>query len=217
MNRSLAPALETLSVAAGSPSIYRNGDAVLLKRLSHHAARFVRGTCSLIRARMYLRKANQRGRLVGVRGRPYVVNDGLLEIGDRVRLYSYLVRTELNVGPSARLTIGDDTFINNGVVLSCRGSIQIGARCQIAPQVVIMDNDYHGVDDRSEVPPSSPVIIEDDVWLATRSTILRGVRVGRGAVVAAGAVVTRDVPPFTLVAGVPARIVRQISPSCESA
>jgi len=136
---------------------------------------------------------------------------GRLEIGNRVRIHSYLARTELNVGPGARLVVGDDTFINNGVVLSCRGEIRIGARCQIAPQVVIMDNDYHGVENRGEVPPASPVIIEDDVWLATRVTVLRGVTIGRGAVAAAGAVVTKDVPPYTLVAGVPARAIRRIN------
>jgi maltose O-acetyltransferase len=57
------------------------------------------------------------------------------------------------------------------------------------------------------------VIIEDNVWLATRCTILKGVTIGHGAVVAAGAVVTRDVPPYTLVGGVPAKIIRYIEPA----
>ncbi len=179
-------------------------------RTSWSLRRLIRGALALLSARLYLRKAFHLGRLVGVRGRPYVVADGRIEIGDRVRIYSYLHRTELNVGRGATLSVGDDTFINNGVVLSCRKELRIGARCQVAPQVIVMDSDYHEVDDRTGEAKEAPVVIEDDVWLATRAMILRGVTVGRGAVVAAGAVVTKDVPPYTLVAGVPARTVRSL-------
>ncbi|MBN4056316.1 hypothetical protein JYT20_01205 [Rhodothermus sp. AH-315-K08] len=74
-----------------------------------------------------------------------------------------------------------------------------------------MDCDFHGVENRASPGKTSPIVIEDDVWLATRATILRGVRIGRGAVVAAGAVVTKDVEPYTLVAGVPAKQIRKLS------
>jgi acetyltransferase-like isoleucine patch superfamily enzyme len=75
-----------------------------------------------------------------------------------------------------------------------------------------MDNDFHGVDRRDQAKPPARILIEDNVWLATRCTVLKGVTIGTGAVVAAGAVVTKDVPPYTLVAGVPARIIRHITP-----
>jgi len=74
-----------------------------------------------------------------------------------------------------------------------------------------MDCDFHGVDNRTETAPAAPIIVEDDVWLATRVTILKGVRIGRGSVVAAGAVVTKDVAPYTLVGGVPARLIRSLN------
>ena len=58
---------------------------------------------------------------------------------------------------------------------------------------------------------SKPIIIEDDAWLATRCMVLKGVTIGKGAVVAAGAVVTKDVPPYTMVAGVPAKAIKKIN------
>jgi len=77
--------------------------------------------------------------------------------------------------------------------------------------VTVLDCDYHGVDDRDGGGKCAPVIIEDDVWLGTRAIVLRGVRIGTGSVVAAGAVVTKDVAPHTLVGGVPARALRKTS------
>ncbi|MFC5535793.1 acyltransferase [Rhodocytophaga aerolata] len=79
-----------------------------------------------------------------------------------------------------------------------------------------MDNDFHGVENRATPEKPAPVIIEDNVWLATRCTILKGVTIGKGAVVAAGAVVTKDVPPYTLVGGVPAKVIRYLTPSCHT-
>ena len=125
------------------------------------------------------------GKDVRLRGRPHLRTDGLIRIGDRVSIHSYLQRTQLSAGVGACLEIGDDTFVNNGVVLSARCQIKIGKRCHIAPQVVIMDCDYHSVEDRASVGKISPVLVGDDVWVATRATILRGVSIGQGAVVAA--------------------------------
>jgi len=102
--------------------------------------------------------------------------------------------------------------VNTGTSISARASVSIGARCQIANHVLIMDSDFHGLSERDKPEPPAPIVIEDDVWIAVRATVLKGVHIGRGAVVAAGAVVTRDVPPYTLVAGVPAHPVRRITP-----
>jgi acetyltransferase-like isoleucine patch superfamily enzyme len=71
---------------------------------------------------------------------------------------------------------------------------------------MIRDDDEHYVGDGS---PTAPVTIGDHVWLGTRAIILKGVTIGDGALVAAGAVVTKDVPPKTLVGGVPARVIRE--------
>jgi acetyltransferase-like isoleucine patch superfamily enzyme len=88
--------------------------------------------------------------------------------------------------------------------------VTIGANVRIAPYTIILDSDFHDVIDHFSEGRSAPVVIEDNVWIATRATILKGVRIGRNSVVAAGAVVTHDVPPNTIVAGVPARVIRAI-------
>jgi maltose O-acetyltransferase len=76
----------------------------------------------------------------------------------------------------------------------------------------MMDNDFHRLEPerRDERPPSAPIVLEENVWLGVRAIVLRGVTVGAGSVVAAGSVVSRDVPPRVLVGGVPARVIRQL-------
>lgn len=174
------------------------------------------GAWRLACARWSLRQC-KRGRWVRTRGFPLVEGRGEIQIGNGVAIWSHLARTQLSAGPGARLSIGDHTFVNTGASISARKQVSIGSRCQIANHVVIMDNDFHGLEDRDRPEPPEAIIIEDDVWLAVRSTVLKGVRIGRGAVVAAGAVVVNDVPPYTLVAGVPARSVRQLRPPSEQA
>jgi len=171
--------------------------------------KWLKGIASIIRARLWLRSCELGGPRVRLRGRPHVSARGRVRIGDDVSIHSFLHRVQLSAGPGATLDIGEGTFINNGTVLSARDRVSIGRNCQIAPHVIAMDCDFHGVDDRSEAP-TAPIIVEDDVWLATRVTLLKGVRIGQGSVVAAGSVVTKDVPPYTLVAGVPARPIRSI-------
>ena len=172
--------------------------------------KIIRLVATIMWARVALRRCTLEGPRVRLRGFPHVTAKGRLTIGDNVSIHSFLHRVQLSAGEGAELTIGRDSFINNGVVLSAREKVQIGSRVQIAPLTVIMDCDYHGVDDLHGEKPTAPIIIEDDVWLATRCTILKGVKIGRGSVVAAGAVVTKDVPPYTLVGGIPAKPIRTI-------
>lgn len=148
------------------------------------------------------------GRRVTARGFAQVDAQGEIVLGSGVKVWSHIHQTQLSAAQGAYLEIGEGTFINVGCVISARKWVKIGQNCQIANQVIIMDSDFHGVENRHQVPVSEPVIIEDNVWLATRCTILKGVRIGQGAVVAAGAVVTHDVPAYTLVGGVPAKVIR---------
>ena len=106
------------------------------------------------------------------------------------------------------VSIGTGTRINADVILDCRGGIEIGDHMSISPQVAIVtaDHDHHAADFALR---HRRVVIEDHVWIGMRATILPGVRIGRGAVVAAGAVVTKDVEPRSIVAGVPARRVAE--------
>jgi acetyltransferase-like isoleucine patch superfamily enzyme len=117
--------------------------------------------------------------------------------------------------------IGEGTNITPGLIVNdgYSGLCQIGKRVSIATNVTLVvdsnPNNSHLANEpyvREHLIKQAPVVIEDDVWLGTNAVVLPGVRVGRGAIVAAGAVVTRDVSPFTVVAGVPARPVRALVP-----
>jgi acetyltransferase-like isoleucine patch superfamily enzyme len=127
-------------------------------------------------------------------------------------------------GRSPKIVIGDGTSIQLYFHCGAAQSVRIGNDVMIAGRVLITDHD-HTVD-HPQLPPlkcrelnSSPVVIEDGAWLGEGCVILKGVTVGRRAVVGANAVVTKDVAPFTIVGGVPAREIRKIkveSASCET-
>jgi tetrahydrodipicolinate N-acetyltransferase len=108
----------------------------------------------------------------------------------------------INIGA----VIGEGTMVDMNAVIGGRGAI--GKNCHIGAGAVIA-----GV---IEPPSAKPVVIEDDVLIGANAVILEGVRVGRGSVVAAGAVVTKDVPPNVVVAGTPARIIKEIDDQTRS-
>ena len=141
-----------------------------------------------------------------------------LVMGARVRVYTW---TEFNVDPSGLLEIGDDCVLV-GAVFMCAEHVRIGRRVIVSYNVTIADSDFHPVNpdarrldaianapggDRSGRPHfvSRPVVIEDDAWIGIGAIVLKGVTIGRGARVEAGAVVTHDVPAGAVVSGNPAR------------
>lgn len=160
-------------------------------------------------ARFHLRSATRLGRRVQLRGRPAVANQGVLTIGERVRLVSTVATLELVTLPGGRLEIGNNVFINYGSSLVASNHVKVGDDCLIGTHVMVMDCDFHRVEDKAWDTTGMPVILEDRVWLGNRSIVLKGVTIGHDAVVGAGSVVTKDVPPRTVVAGSPARVVRQ--------
>jgi acetyltransferase-like isoleucine patch superfamily enzyme len=155
-----------------------------------------------------LRSAEQRGPRLTLHGRLALQNQGRLVLGDRVRLVSTPYPLEIVTLPGGQIVLGTNVFINFGSSIVASNRITVGDDCLIGTHVMIMDCDFHRVVDKSWDTTGYPVTIEDRVWLANRSIVLKGVRVGHDAVVAAGAVVTRDVPPRSVVAGNPARVVK---------
>lgn len=108
------------------------------------------------------------------------------------------------------IVIGEHTTIGNDAFLDGREGLTIGACVNIAAEVRIYTQE-HDIDDPDFAPVGGPVLIEDYAYLGTRVTILPGVHIGRGAVIASGAVVTKDVAEYTLVGGVPAKPIRERS------
>lgn len=140
------------------------------------------------------------------------------------------IRGELTLfAHGGSIVIGDYCYVGEGARIWSAKSIKIGHRVLISHNVNIFDSDTHPIDDyegrhqqfKDIIATGHPrtldlreeaVVIEDDVLIACQSVILKGVTIGRGAVVGAGSVVTHDVAPFTLVAGNPARVIRAITP-----
>lgn len=152
---------------------------------------------------------------------PYITNSGRIVIGDRVLLSGRSSMTFGRVHDSVpELLIGSDTFIGHGCSFHIGKSITIGNHCLLAAGVTIYDMDGHPLDANSRragepSPPDSikPVTIEDDVWVGSGSIILKGVTIGSRSVIAARSVVTQDVPADSIVAGNPARLIRQMVPT----
>ena len=131
--------------------------------------------------------------------------------------------------PSARVgmlrlcgfNIGDEVYIADDLIiveeLAERGNLTIGNRVSIAPRVTLVTSSHPNSSRIRPFAPVSqgPIVIEDDAWLGAGCIILPGVRIGRGAVVGANSVVTQDVLPLHVVAGQPARTVRELTPNGE--
>lgn len=116
------------------------------------------------------------------------------------------IRRNVDIRSPQRIEIGKNCNINKLCVLDGRKGLTIGNNVDIAQEVNIWteQHDYNSSDYKAV---GNKVVIEDYVWLASRSTVLPGVKIGRGAVVACGAVVTKDVPPLAIVAGIPAKVI----------
>lgn len=129
-----------------------------------------------------------------------------MRIGRRVALFSgsTIIRPE-------RITIGDSSVVGFDCFLGGEAGLTIGSQVNISSYCIFLGGD-HDLDSADFRPVHKPTVVEDYAWLATRVTVMGGVRIGRGAVVAAGAVVTRDVPPFHVVAGVPAKKIKERNP-----
>jgi acetyltransferase-like isoleucine patch superfamily enzyme len=126
----------------------------------------------------------------------------------------------LSIGQSTHIwfpwnvVIGDNSHIGKNTQISCikSGDLVVGANVMISPYVMITATSHNFAD--LDIPmqrqglSSAKVVIEDDVWIGGKSIVLPGVTVGRGSIVAAGSVVTKDVPPFAIVASNPARLVK---------
>ena len=142
-----------------------------------------------------------------------------IKLGNRVTIGKYAIIRPSNiyVGPIGEgLTMGDNSNIGPYNYIGCSGKITIGNNVMLAPRVSIYAEnhvfDHPELLIRDQGVEKKEVIIEDDCWIAANSIILAGVTIGQGSVVAAGSVVTENVPAYSVVAGVPAKFIKSRKP-----
>lgn len=152
-----------------------------------------------------------RGRVTCEGRSPLIHGGGEITLG-RVAFRGLAAAAEIGALAGGALTIGDGVFINQGATIVATLSIAIGGDCRIGDYVAISDSDFHPVEEGRPVT-RAPVVIGRNVWLARSVVVLPGARIGDHAVVAAGSVVRGEIPPRTLAAGAPARVVRPLQVS----
>jgi acetyltransferase-like isoleucine patch superfamily enzyme len=138
--------------------------------------------------------------------------EGRLEVGEHTLLEPHVW---LTAHGEARIRIGAGAFLNIGVMVASVGLVEIGDHCMFANGCFVTDGNHRFDDPDKPVPwqgfsSKGPTRIEDNVWCGTNVVITSGVTVGERSVIGANSVVTADVPPFSLAAGVPARVLRRI-------
>ena len=176
--------------------------APIVKRWSNARRRY--GVIGILRGLPLRRHFNRKQLIVwaGGRPRPQIANRGHLD-ASTCTLWSGV---RLEIAPGAHLSIGKGTYLNRDTTVVCHERISIGEDCKISYQVIIMDTDEHPVPGAQSL--TAPVMIEDGAWLGARCIVLKGVRIGAGAVIGAGSIVTRDIPPRAVAVGQPARVLR---------
>lgn len=117
------------------------------------------------------------------------------------------------IQPGMNLSVGDDVDFALDVLVTTKGGVTIGDRVLIGYRTAILSSNHNLPAKPNRVFGAghtyASVVIEDDVWIGCNVTILPGVTIGEGAVIAAGSVVTKDIPPFVIAGGIPAKIIKE--------
>lgn len=143
----------------------------------------------------------------GVRIRRFLINNIFFTVGKNVN-----IARNVYFGRGDKLSIGNNSGIGEGTYITLLDKVIIGNDVMISPQVMILTGGHKTNDVdvllRKQPQLKAPVIIEDNVWIGSRAILLPGIRISTGSVIAAGAVVTKDVPPFSISGGVPAKVIK---------
>jgi acetyltransferase-like isoleucine patch superfamily enzyme len=156
------------------------------------------------------RWAGARSAVVTVDGYyPVLVTAGSITCG-RLSLRCKTIPVEIGAASQGSLVLGERVFINTGATIVAMHRIEIGADCLIGDLVAIFDSDHHRMEP-GQGTRIAPVRLGKNVWVGRSATILPGVTIGDHSVIAAGSIVTSDVPTRTLMAGVPAKPIRTLN------
>ena len=156
---------------------------------------------------------NCKGKLrIGVKEHPKSKQETRLSMGKNAKFniegnFSVGFGSDIRIFDDGELSIKDGYF-NGFVQIVCSKKITIGKNVAIARDVVIRDTDAHQIIGKDH-KKQKEVTIGDNVWIGAKAMIMKGVTIGEGAIIAAGAVVTKDIPPHTIVAGIPAKVIQE--------
>ena len=150
---------------------------------------------------------------------PYIRGKGKIIIGSQVHISGLIGLYFSSHAPEApEFSIGDGTFIGDDTTFSMAKGISIGNDCLISGGCVFQDNDGHPLDAKERKAGNHvsqdevhQVVIEDNVWIGARVTVLKGVTIGENSVVGTGAIVTEDIPAGSLAVGNPAKVIKKLS------
>lgn len=165
----------------------------------------IMSACKLVPYKLLFGKRLKVGRhqMWGKNTKIIVSRTGKLSIGDSLEAR----RMDYLSVQGGEMKIGNQVFMNQNVSVTCLESIEIGDRCIIANNVVIVDHDHDFIHGGFS---SAPVKMGENVWIGANAVILKGVTIGDGAIIAAGSVVNKDVMAHTMVAGSPAKVIKEI-------
>jgi acetyltransferase-like isoleucine patch superfamily enzyme len=177
----------------------------------------------LYREPLFRSRCEQAGKRLSIGLMPAVYGHTRIYLGDDVRFHGQLVITSGRTMDNPTLVLGDRVSVGHMVTISCNNKVTIEDDVYVAANVTISDNDGHPVDPdlrTSGMPAPAettrPVRICRQAWIGGSCHILKGVTIGRAAIVGAGSIVTSDIPPFSIAAGNPARVIRTIRPAEEA-
>jgi acetyltransferase-like isoleucine patch superfamily enzyme len=157
-----------------------------------------------LRAALRLRGVDRLGAGVEVAGRLFVSNLGRIEVGEGVVFAGRSEAVHLSTGRGASLILGRRVRIGPGSGLTAHARVDVGDEVEFGSRCMVIDTDFHGLEDRNLRPKPRPIVVGRGVRLGAGTIVLKGVTIGEGAVVEAGSVVRSSVPPGVRVGGVPA-------------
>ncbi len=138
---------------------------------------------------------------------PDIINAGEFNLGTNCTFRSYRLRHRVSVWAGAKLTIGNNCFLNDAVTICSTQEISIGNFAKIGDQVHIYDSDFHQVTADADAY-QAPIVIGNNVWVGAKSMILAGTTIGDNSVIAAGSIVKGNIPANCVAAGSPAKVIK---------